>query len=161
MKKLIAILMICVMLCGCSKEEPKNTNTTTPAPTEETKPAADEPTSAPDSDPTPTMSLEELADAINEELDDSRLQVDIEKYDMLVSVIMLTLIDKNVAPIFKDIKGKIMVSKDGLSFEDLPDVFTETFLSYLEKEASEFTTYGAYIIGIDAGMITREKAPQK
>ena len=148
MKKLLTILLvICIMACGCGKEEPKATNNTTPVPTKETKQSADTPTSDP-------------AQAVKEVLDESRLNKDIETYDWLIASVQLALIEKDVFPILKDIHGKIVVSPDGLSYTDLPADFTKALEKNLGDDISSMTTYGEYTIAIDAGTVIRENAPK-
>ena len=91
MKKLIALLMvICIMACGCGKEETKNT--TTPAPTEEVKTSS-----------TTSNDKENTVEELEEWVATSRYERDLETYNALIANIQVGLTSKAVYNIMKDV----------------------------------------------------------
>lgn len=91
MKKLIALLIvICIIACGCGKEETKNT--TTPAPTEEVKTSS-----------TTSNDKENTVEEVEEWVASSRYKRDLEVYDCLISTIQVALIGKGVLETMKDV----------------------------------------------------------
>lgn len=150
MKKLIVILMILTLvLCGCSKEEPKTQSTPTAAPTAE-------PTKAPTATPEPTKvpdnedDLDKLLNEINEELDASRRENDKSIYNNLISWINIAFTDARIysAPI-SNLNGIVIISRDGIQFKDVPDVISIAIIESIGDSMDSMKTFGEYSVGIE------------
>ena len=144
MKKLIALLMvICIMACGCGKEETKNT--TTPAPTAETKASDD---------------MEKLEEEIDEQVKASRVKLDLETYDAMIAALQLGLTDKKAYAAMKDVEeAYIDITPDGVKLTNIDDALLDAILMF-NPDFMDNTMHDDYRIKISKMTITREKAPQ-
>ena len=160
MKKVITILMIiCIMLCGCSKEEPKTSAPVTQAPATPTV----APTEVP-ADPTPTTTIEELAAEVEAEVQEAHHQLDVETYAALCNMIMVNSTKEEALQDVDGMDGIITIDPSGISFKDIPDSFMISLLNLLGDDFTGYKTYGEYTIKVsqaDFGgiAVTKVKAP--
>lgn len=162
MKKVISIvLMICIMLCGCSNEEPKTPDVpkTTDAPTTEpTKEPTQEPTQAPTDSITETPSddgtgfedVDKLLSEINNEIDASKKETDKANYDTLVSYIQIALTDSRIyEEPTSELNGYIRINNEGLAFLYISDNVANVILETIGSDRKYLTTTGEYYIQIE------------
>ena len=120
MKKLIVLLMaVCLVFCGCSKEEPK-----TAAPT--TEPTQEATTTEPAKEAkiteaaTPTISDDELLKEIYDEIDDAKIATTQNNYDAMVSATNIALADESVLKEVAQLgDGYIDMGPDGIKFDNI------------------------------------------
>lgn len=158
MKKVsILLLIICIMVCGCSSKP--ETPAPTQAPTQELTP---EPTKAPTDTPTPMDDLDQLAQEVNDAVEKARIQTDKTKYDCLIENIQLAMANKNMTGILQDVHGEVTFDETGAHLNGLPEILVadiQEVLDYLEDDLSYYTTHKPYSFNIDGYQITRTNEP--
>lgn len=171
MKKLLVILVICFVLCGCSKEETPEPEPITEIPIQEITPTA-----------IPTLNAKcpicnRLTDCkefirtsysleLKRDIEKAyylcdncysqaeKDEADLKAYDYLVSDIMLAMTDKELTE--SDLHGTILISDEGVSFIDVND----TFLNCIHKifiDDTRYKTSKVYKITIDKRLKETDK----
>lgn len=178
MKKLLLLsLILCLIVCGCSKEEPKTDN----KPIETTTPTTE---STPTAEPTPTEKPKiacQICGRITEcnEFIQTRYnakidrdvdkayylcdkcyaeaetdEADVKTYDELKSYILLATAEKEVSE--KDLHGTVFVSKEGVSYIGVNDTMLNC-IHKMFKDDTKFKTSKVYSITIDKYIDLSEK----
>lgn len=178
MKKLIVLLIMCLMLCGCSIEEPKPTPTSAPT-SEPTK----EPTQAPTETPTHETDVEyhcQICNASSKEkplsicskgdakyilCDDCYLDVvksdtDCQIFQNILSIVEIAFADVDVFQENKSLgTAYIKINESGLSYENAGEILQEKVNSYLESMGVTSYPNQECLISISDGKMTAEKRP--
>jgi hypothetical protein len=187
MKKIIAILIImCLMLCGCSKAEPQTVTAPTSEPTKE-------PTQAPTEPPTPTESITETPANAEQSselqyacelcgstkdlyvcetdkrsyilcdgcyLDVIRSDTDCKDFQNVFEVIELSFADAEVYEENKSLgTAYIKVTESGLSYENVGEKLQEKIAYYIELVGIKTYPRQECLISITDGRLTAEKTP--
>lgn len=163
MKKIIVIVLIsCIMLCGCSKEE-NSPQQTAPA-TEQTK----APTAVPTKDPIEAHvddvldDLQELNDEIQSEIEITNLRTDVNTYDTLVSCLNMAMIEKEIVQELKDVQAEVIINENGLQFKNISEATANAISKSIENivgDISVLTTHKEYSVSIDKTIIKRTNPP--
>lgn len=185
MKKLIVILIMCLALCGCSKEEPTPTTTPTSEPTKEpTKEPTTAPTEAPTVTETPAEDIVEYhcqvcgvssnekplsvcakGDAKYILCDDCYLDIvksdtDCQIFQNILGIVEIAFAD---AEVFKENKSLgtayIKINESGLSYENAGEKLQEKVNSYLESMGVTEYPHQECLISITDGNLKTEKKP--
>lgn len=153
MKKLFLLLMImCLALCGCSKEEPQTAPTTpTSEPTKEATPTESV---------APTMTDDELLKEIYDEIDDTHKSITKTNYETMVSATNISLTYESV---LKELSnsgdGFIKMGPEGIEFDNIgPEM--QKALENILGSLSDMKFYQECTIKVSSnGVVSQEQKP--
>ena len=154
-------MIICIMLCGCSKSEPQTAPTTAPT-SEPTKELTKAPVETSTTDETVSKTLEELNQEIQDEIKKTNSDTEILNYDTLYAAANIAIADTDIYLELRSAtdSGYIIIDTDGVKYENVIDNFIKTFELTVGKDAlDKINSSTKLIIEIAPGAYVKRLQP--